>query len=245
VEKQKRTGDTIQTPGDYQYKALTSGNAVQRFWHESKQRVITKLLPPQPTDFILDVGCGSGVIADYLGKSGAKVLGIDGNEDAIRFAQNTFTAPNVEYRQGLVDDLFKCDTPPDKIYCLEVIEHIYFEQGRTMLENFKNLLKPGGFIFLTTPNYHSLWPLIEWAMGKFSSAARMDEVQHVAHYNSNYLAKMIAEAGLELVSLSSMCFAAPWLSPVSHSVAIGLENLEMSIPLLPGAILVAVARKSV
>ena len=217
---------------------------MQRFWHESKQRVISKLLPPQPTDFILDVGCGSGVITDYLGKSGAKVLGIDGNEDAIRFANATFTAPNVEYRLGLVDDLFNCDISPDKIYCLEVIEHIYFEQGETMLANFRKLLKPGGTVFLTTPNYNSLWPLIEWTMAKVTDAAKMDEAQHVAQYTRKRLAQVIIAAGLEPLSLKSMSFVAPWLSPLSHRLAVGLEGIETHIPILPGAILVAVARKT-
>jgi len=244
VDKQKRTGDTIKIPGDYQYKALTTGNPVQRFWHESKQRIITQLLPPQPNDFILDVGCGSGVITNYLGKSGAKVLGIDGNKDAINFARDTFKAPNLEYRQGLVDDLFECDDPPDKIYCMEVIEHIHFEQGEEMLTNFRKLLKPGGKVFLTTPNYNSHWPLIEWALDKFTDAARMDEAQHVAYYTRKRLAGVIEAAGLELISLTSMSFAAPWLSPLSHSLAVGIEGLEMHTPFLPGAILVAVAGKA-
>lgn len=112
MEKQKRTGDTIKIPGDYQYKALTTGNPVQRFWHESKQRIISQLMPPEPTDFILDVGCGSGVIANFLGQSGAKVWGIDGNKDALNFARETFKAPNLEYHLGLVDDLFECGAPP-------------------------------------------------------------------------------------------------------------------------------------
>lgn len=244
MENKKRTGDTIQISGNYQYKALTTGNPIQRFWHEGKQRIITQLLPPQPTDFILDVGCGSGVITNYLGKTGANIMGIDGNEDAIRFAKNTFNTPNIQYRLGLVDNLFECETPPDKIYCLEVIEHIYFEQGNEMLTNFKKLLKPGGSIFLTTPNYNSYWPVIEWAMGRFTNAARMDEMQHVAHYTKKRLIKAVEAAELELVSLSSMCFAAPWVSPFSHSLAVKIEELEIRTPFLPSAILVAIARKN-
>lgn len=218
---------------------------MQRFWHESKQRVISRRLPPLPTDFILDVGCGSGVISHYLGSQGAQVLGIDGNEEAIRFARETFLAPNVEFKQGLVDEVFACDAPPDKIYCLEVIEHIYFNQGKEMLANFYRLLKPGGHLFLTTPNYRSLWPVIEWAMGKFSKAAPMDEAQHVAHYNGALLSDSIRQAGFDLVSLSSFCCIAPWLSPLHHGAAVALEKLEMSAPALLGAILIAVAQKKI
>lgn len=58
----RRTGDTIAIDGGYQYRALTEGYRVQRFWHYSKTLAIQEFLPPQSTDRIIDVGCGSGVI---------------------------------------------------------------------------------------------------------------------------------------------------------------------------------------
>lgn len=156
-----RSGDRVSIPGSYQYDALTEGNAVQRFWHFNKQLVIEQYLPPQASDRIIDVGCGSGVVSEFLAKSGAEVLGIDGNADAISFASEKFQRQNLSFRKGLVDSQFEAEEPFDKIYCLEVLEHIYYDQGRQMLANFHRALRPEGAVFLTTPNYRSFWPLIE------------------------------------------------------------------------------------
>lgn len=69
--------------GDYQYRAITSGSSPQRFWHHSKKCAITHFLPPSQEDMVLDVGCGSGVIASFLSEFGASVIGLDANEEAI------------------------------------------------------------------------------------------------------------------------------------------------------------------
>ena len=132
----KRIGDSVKISGDYQYRALIEGNSVQRFWHYSKQLAIKKYLPPSSHDKVIDVGCGSGVITSLLGSYGADVLGIDGNSDAITFAAEKFSSPNIRFRLGLIDEKIKINTLVDKIYCLEVIEHIYMHQAYNMLKVF-------------------------------------------------------------------------------------------------------------
>jgi len=87
----------------------------------------------------------------------------------------------------LVDELTSLNLTVDKIYCLEVIEHIYKDQARTMFESFYYLLKPGGKIFITTPNYRSLWPVIEWLIDRFKFAPKMHNEQHVELYNKKNL----------------------------------------------------------
>ena len=83
---ERRTGDTVQIARDYQHRARTSGFVVQRFWHAEKERVIRKFSAPRSGDRVLDVGCGSGVVANALAGMGAIVTGVDGNPDAIAFA---------------------------------------------------------------------------------------------------------------------------------------------------------------
>ena len=102
----RRTGDTIAIDGAYQYRALTEGNPVQRFWHEAKQLVIDRFLPPEPGDFVMDVGCGSGVIANHLAEQGAEVIAVDGN-GRVAFKKAVLLGKSVCKR--LVDELFEQD----------------------------------------------------------------------------------------------------------------------------------------
>jgi len=152
-------------PGDYQHRAATRGPAVQRFWHYTKRLAIDRYLPPEPRDFILDAGCGSGVITSYLGESGARVIGLDPNPESIDFATRTFARGNVTFVNSEIDQL-SLDRPMDKIYNLEVVEHLSAASGHEMFRRFYGALRPGGQLFLTTPNVRSLWPLIEWAVDR-------------------------------------------------------------------------------
>lgn len=239
----KRTGDPIKIRGDYQHRALTQGHPVQRFWHASKQYTISHYLPPAPGDFALDVGCGSGVISSFLGKHGATVLGVDSNSEALEFANRKFHNDKVTFRHGLVDATFSLDRPPDKIYSIEVIEHIYYDQGLEMLKNFSSLIRPGGKVFITTPNYASPWPLIEWTMDRFHLAPPMAGVQHVTQYRKKTLESLCREAGFTINKSFSACLLSPWIAPLSWRLAKALHLLETKIPAPLGCLLVLILEK--
>lgn len=240
----RRTGDTVQIGGDYQYRARTRGPAVQRFWHYSKQLAVSRFLPPQAGQRVIDVGCGSGVISSFLGRSGAEVLGLDGNPRAIEFATGKFATDNVRFALGLVDESFHARWPADRIYCLEVIEHVYAHQAIQMLRVFHSLLVAGGKVFLTTPNYASAWPVIEYLMDSLTLAAPLRDHQHVQRYNRWKLRKLCIDAGFEVERIASYCFLAPWLAPLSWALAERLAGLEARLDFGAGAILACVLRKA-
>ncbi len=239
----RRTGDTVAVDGSYQYAAASSQNPVQRYWHLNKQETISKYLPPATADEILDVGCGSGVITDFLGKSGANILGIDGNPDAISFANQTFARENVTFKEGLVDSNFSPSANIDKIYCLELLEHIYLHQGKELLTSFYRILKPSGKLFLTTPNYQSLWPLIEQGMDFFKLAPPLIDHQHVERYTLKKLKNLCLEVGFTLESIHTSCFLAPWLAGVNWKLAQKIGNWEASSRMPLGSILIFVLKK--
>jgi len=241
-DRQRRVGDTVAIPGDYQHRALTEGPAVQRFWHLAKQLAIARLLPPARGDHVLDIGCGSGVISDFLARAGADVLAVDGSGEAIAFARERFGAPNLEFRQGLVDESFTVERPVDKVYCLELIEHIYRPQARALLDHARAVMRPGARIFLTTPNYRSAWPVIEWAMDRARLAPELGGAQHVEHYHPAKLRALCEESGFAVETMATKCGAAPWVAPLSWKLAERLQQAELGSRLPLGSVLVVVAR---
>jgi 2-polyprenyl-3-methyl-5-hydroxy-6-metoxy-1,4-benzoquinol methylase len=242
--KETRKGDTIQIAGDYQARALREGPAVQRFWHHAKMLAIRKYLPPSPRDFVLDVGCGSGVVSSFLGRSGAQVLGIDINEEAISYAKEANVMQNVDFVVSLVDQPLPVERPVDRIYCLELIEHIYESQAESMVREFHRKLRPGGTVFLTTPNYRSAWPLLEWVMDRSGRFPEMAEHQHVTHYTRSSLRRLCEKQQFNILRMASMLCFSPWLAPLSWRLAERVFSLEADLPFVPGSILVAVLEKS-
>ena len=57
---------------------------------------------------ILDLGCGSGLTCRYLSESGAlRVLGIDKSRRMLDVAQRENSAPNIEYRELSMENLYE------------------------------------------------------------------------------------------------------------------------------------------
>jgi len=201
------------------------------------------MLPAAPGEFVIDAGCGSGVVADHLAQSGAEVMGIDANLEAIGFASREFARPNLRFVRGLVDDELTLERPVDKFYSLEVIEHIYRPQGVAMLRSFHRLLRPGGRALITTPNYRSAWPILEWTLDRLRLVPTMADEQHVEHYHRGKLAEAAREAGFAKVAIRSICLVSPWLAPLSWRAAEAAARAELRMPLALGCILVAVLEK--
>ena len=235
----RRKGDSIQIPGDYQYRALHQGWAVQRYWHRLKFKVIDEYGRPEPGMRILDLGCGSGVIADYLASRGAETVGVDVNPQAIQFASANFTRSNLSFQLGLVDEL---QFPPgcfDQIYLLEILEHLFPAQTHELLCQLRMLLRPGGRLVLTTPNYRSLWPLIEVALDWSGLVPRLSGEQHVSKWTAARLRALAAACGYRVERLGRGFGLAPFSAVCGGLLADTIGSIEDRLGNPFGALLCA------
>jgi 2-polyprenyl-3-methyl-5-hydroxy-6-metoxy-1,4-benzoquinol methylase len=194
---------------------------------------------------VLDAGCGSGTISHFLSLHAGEVIGIDSNPSAIKYARTACNTPNLQFHLGQFEDLVG-DKPFDRIYCIEVIEHLYERQVADVLSLFYRLTNPGGQILLTTPNYRSAWPLIEWLLDRFGLVVKLDEAQHVTHFNKGRLRVMCERAGWTVLHIGTFNGVAPFIAPISRRLALGTEQIEFLLnPILPQNLLFCVCTKEV
>ena len=212
-------------PGDYQYKALHRGNPIQRRWHKAKIDLLSRVAPPMAGARVLDAACGSGVISEYLNSRGAEVMAVDTNKDCITFAQRQFQKKGLTFLCKSIFDinghLF------DTIYCLEAIEHFPQNELLPLLNHFKGILKPGGRLFLTTPNYASPWPIIEWCLDTFGLVPKLKGDQHVSRLTPNGLGSLLTRGGWHILEMGTFNGLAPFCAIVSHRLSDWLFRREL------------------
>jgi len=98
-----------------------------------------------PADHVLDLGCGSGLIAEYLSdRTGARVTGLDYIPEAVRQAGER-TAGKAERLSFRVGDINELDLPARSFDLVLSIDTLYFSRdyART-IGRLSEVLRPGG-----------------------------------------------------------------------------------------------------
>ncbi|VVC98410.1 unnamed protein product [Leptidea sinapis] len=116
-----------------------------------------KSLTPLAEKKLLDVGCGGGILSEALARVGANVTGIDASKELIELAQQH---SNMDPKIANNKPTYYCTTIEehskqfsnhyDGVVASEVIEHVADKDLFTKC--CVDALKPGGKIFVTTPN---------------------------------------------------------------------------------------------
>jgi SAM-dependent methyltransferase len=135
----------------------------------------------------------------------------------------------------LRDESFDC------VLMSEVIEHL--EAPQISIREAARVLRSGGRLLITTPNYHSFWPLMEWAVDQLNMAPKMAGEQHISRFYPSSLKKLLVEAGLTLEYAGSIYNLSPFLSLISSEGAKRQLQRELDGHSGLGMILVAVAVK--
>jgi SAM-dependent methyltransferase len=124
-----------------------------------------------------------------------------------------------------------------------VIEHLYQQQVRALLASFARLLRPGGVLTMTTPNYRGLWPAIERIMDRLQLAPPMAEHQHVTKFDRRRLRRVLADADWEIVRLVTFSTFSPFISILSWRLAERCAEIEDRADLAFGNLLLVVAKR--
>lgn len=106
---------------------------------------------------ILDIGCATGELASNMAGEGAKVIGIDLNNDLLQQAKNNKTHPKLQFQFGNMLEL-EHDFPKDKfdaVLCFgNTLVHLQNDRFiQQMLKGVFSVLKPGGYFLLQILNY--------------------------------------------------------------------------------------------
>jgi SAM-dependent methyltransferase len=237
--------------GDYQYRAMHSGHPMQRFWHRGKLIMIDQLIRPhlQAGSRLLEIGCGAGNLLLQATVDGSYPVALDLSMQALTFVRSRLeeaeSAPEAPSgftcTQAIGESLPFREDVFDCILLSEVIEHL--EAPQISIREAARVLCPGGRLLITTPNYRSFWPVMEWAVDRLNMAPKMAGEQHISRFHPASLAKILVESGLKMEYAGSIYSLSPFLSLVSPERANRQLQQELGGRSRWGMILVAVAVK--
>lgn len=138
---------------------------------------------------IVDVGSSFGWLENGLKESGAKLVGIDSNKDAVEFARKKLGRKATFYIGNAIKIPLK-DSCADIVTFFDVIEHLPKKTEKKALNEIKRVLKKEGLLLLTTPNSHWLSNLLDpaWYFGH-------------RHYKEREIVKLLEDCGYKILSV--------------------------------------------
>jgi SAM-dependent methyltransferase len=102
---------------------------------------------------VVDMACGEGYGVEVLARRARQVTGVDANPDAHEHARLKYTRPGVRFVRDLVESYAE---PCDAVVFLQTIEHV--ADPEEVLSHFRDMLRPGGAAYVSTPNLLTLAP---------------------------------------------------------------------------------------
>jgi SAM-dependent methyltransferase len=200
---------------------------------------------------ILDLGCGTGVIATELGQW-SEVIGLDFSDKALAYCKSRGLQTLVQARG---EHLPLREGTVDGILALDIFEHIE-DDGAAFRESYR-VLRPGGILVLSVPAFKALWGPHDVALMHFRRYRRSDverRLQEVgfgierASYSVFFLFPVVVLVRiLEKMKRGEAKASLPPTPRWMNRALIKLQDMEASLiarfPLPWGSSVVAVARK--
>jgi ubiquinone/menaquinone biosynthesis C-methylase UbiE len=236
--------DYDSVPGDYQFRVMSSGPGLQRFWHRNKIRVVDQVIEVTSCDCVAEVGCGAGNLILHFGSRAGAVIGIDISREALRFCKRRASIEGINnalFLQSSGYAVSLADNSVDELLFVEVIEHL--QCPRDFLGELYRVLRPGGKMFVTTPNYCSFWPVLEWTLDLFGLTPKMVDEQHISRFTPRRLAAVLRSAGFQITRLGTFYILSPLVQFVSSSFAARLSIHELGWKSRMGLLIYCLATK--
>jgi ubiquinone/menaquinone biosynthesis C-methylase UbiE len=157
-------------------------------------------------DQVLEVGCGTAALSAALAARGAEVVASDISLRWLALAQKRLGDAPVKLVACAAESLPFADESFDVVAAADVIEHV--EDPDRFVGEAARVLRPGGLLFVATPNRYSLGlePHVRlWGVGylprglaeRYVRAARKTSYSHVHLLSARALERLLRDRGLE------------------------------------------------
>jgi SAM-dependent methyltransferase len=192
--------------------------------HEQIANTVREKLPNGGK--ILDFGCGQGAMSLRLHDLGYEMLAVDLDPEDYKCKDVPFEQLNFNDKQAVVAFLTKYKNSFDLVLGVEVIEHV--ENPWDYVRDLKTMVKPGGYILISTPNTTSwLSRMFFLFTGKFHQFMEDNlEYGHIAPITPYHLGVILKAEDLdEVKTISAGLLPRFWFVANRYLVLFNFLNL--------------------
>jgi 2-polyprenyl-3-methyl-5-hydroxy-6-metoxy-1,4-benzoquinol methylase len=212
------TCDWVPKPDEYAFK---EGDG-------SSHAVILDMLSSLPKSRILDLGCSGGLLARRMRAAGHYVVGVDSIE-----------VPGV---QEFTDEFYIADLNReipeavgagfDVVIAGDVIEHL--AKPADALRAMSAVLRPGGQLLLSVPNFGHWYPRLRIAVGAFGYDRRgiLDDT-HLRFFTRSTLRRLVRTAGFDVLQETATGLPLGTVAPGNGRASLIRRVDQMSVRLRP------------
>lgn len=157
----------------------------ERPWYRPALELIKNI----PTGKALDLGCGLAEFSQKLQATGFDVVCTDGSKKYVENANKLgFEARIADFNNPLPF----ADAEFNLISSLEVIEHV--EKAEQFISEMYRILRPGGYLLISTPNYAFVGVRLKMLFGKPIPG----EGYHFRFFTYTTLKKLMKKSGFRI-----------------------------------------------
>lgn len=152
---------------------------------------------------LLDIGSAKGTFLDVARKRGWEPIGVEPSESSSNYAKQAFGVPVFA---GILEEAEFPSCYFDVVTMWDLIEHLKNPSG-TIAEVFR-ILKPGGCLFVHTPNHDSLITCISgWlyrvSLSKFPLERLLYPPVHLYFFTPKTLSQLLHKSGFNIGQVRS------------------------------------------
>jgi 2-polyprenyl-3-methyl-5-hydroxy-6-metoxy-1,4-benzoquinol methylase len=171
---------------DEHYRQINETLALTPALAQHLERTLAPVMAEVPAAAcVLDLGCGSGLLLDWLARRGDLELhGVDAAAGQCTAARATVPAATVTCDDGLA----YLEANPgrfDAVFCFDVIEHVADDLLLRWIRGARGALRPGGWLVYRVPNAANLT----------ASYSRYIDLTHERLFTSTSMRQLLTAAG--------------------------------------------------